>query len=242
MPQRLPWLVAGDPFPPPDSALDNPPGLVAAGADLTPDLLRAAYRLGIFPWYQPPDPVLWWSPDPRCVIAPDQFRPSKTLRQAMRRGGFRFSTDRCFDAVIGACAEPRSYADETWITPDIRAAYGALHRSGEAHSIEVWQEDALVGGLYGVSVGNLFCGESMFSRCSNASKLAFWALMCLCQAWRQPWVDCQLVNDHLLSLGAGPMPRNRWLAELETLAVQPAPDWRQAEDLLAAAGFASIDP
>lgn len=237
MTAALPWLDADTGFPDPEQALVNPPGLLAVGGDLSPERLLQAYRRGIFPWYSEGDPILWWSPDPRCVISPATFQPSRSLRQQLRRGGWRFSVNHDFARVISACAEPRAYTDSTWISPEIRAGYQALHTLGHAHAIEVWRHDELVGGLYGLAVGRMFCGESMFSRATDASKLAFWALMALCRHWHLPWVDCQLENSHLLSLGAGTMPRRLYLNQLRQLVAQPGPDWREAEAVLASEGF-----
>ena len=233
----LTWLEPNSPFPPASKALAEPAGLLAAGADLSIPRLRAAYTQGIFPWFSQDEPPLWWSPDPRCVIVPDDFRPSRSLRQRLRQGGWRFSVDRAFDRVIAACAEPRPYTDSTWISPDIQAGYRALHALGHAHSIEVWRDGALVGGLYGVAVGQMFCGESMFSRCNDASKLAFWALMRLAVRWQWPVLDCQLPNPHLLSLGATTIPRTRYLSFVTRLVEQPAPQWNHAEALLREEGF-----
>ena len=233
----LPWLDAETGFPDPERALVSPPGLLALGGDLSPQRLRQAYHQGIFPWFGEDDPILWWSPDPRCVIMPDQFRPSRSLRQQLRRGGWRLSVDRAFARVIRACAEPRAYADGTWISTDIISGYCGLHDQGDAHAIEVWQDNELVGGLYGVSVGRIFCGESMFSLRTDASKLAFWALMRLGTRWRLPLIDCQLENSHLVSLGAGLVSRHDYLSCLAGARDLPAPDWTQAEDLLAGEGF-----
>lgn len=237
MTRYLPWLEDDTPFPDPAEAFTDPPGLLAAGGGLSTDRLRSAYRRGIFPWCSADDPLLWWSPDPRCVIAPADFRATRSLRQAARRPGITLSADRAFTAVMAGCAAPRPYADDTWISPDIQAAYQALHASGDAHSLEVWQDGGLVGGLYGVQVGNVFCGESMFSTQRDASKLAFWALMQLGRHWGQRWVDCQLVNDHLLSLGAVTLRRADWLEHLDQEVAAPAPDWRLAERVLATQGF-----
>lgn len=239
LPLPLPWLDAGADtgFPDPERALTAPPGLLALGGDLSPARLRLAYQRGIFPWFGEDDPILWWSPDPRCVIAPDRFQPSRSLRQQLRRGGWRITTDQAFAEVIRACAAPRAYADSTWISADIIAGYTALHALGEAHSVEVWHDDELAGGLYGVGVGRLFCGESMFSRRTDASKLAFWALMRLGAAWRLPLIDCQLENSHLLSLGAVMVSRRDYLGCLAAVRDLPAPDWREAADLLRAEGF-----
>ncbi len=234
----LPWLDAETGFPDPERALANPPGLLALGGDLSPQRLQQAYRHGIFPWFSEDDPILWWSPDPRCVIAPASFQPSRSLRRTLRQGGWSFTVDRAFADVISACAEPRPYADSTWISPEIMAGYTALHELGQAHSIEVWHDDELVGGLYGISVGRMFCGESMFSRRSDASKLAFWALMSLATSWHLPLVDCQLENSHLVSLGASLISRHDYLTCLAMARDLPAPDWHTAETRLAAAGFA----
>lgn len=239
MTAALPWLDADTVFPDPGQALANPPGLLAVGADLSPQRLLQAYRNGIFPWFSAGDPILWWSPDPRCVIVPDSFQPSRSLRQRLRQDGWRFSVDRAFADVIAACASPRAYADGTWISPDIQTGYIALHALGHAHSIEVWRNDELVGGLYGVAVGRMFCGESMFSRCTDASKLAFWALMQLGRHWQLPLIDCQLENSHLLSLGAGAISRHDYLQLLTQVRDQPAPDWLEAEAVLDHTGFIS---
>lgn len=233
----LPWLDAETGFPDPERALVSPPGLLALGGDLSPQRLRQAYHQGIFPWFSEGDPILWWSPDPRCVIAPPSFSPSRSLRRSLRQGSWRLSTDRCFEQVMRACAAPRPYADSTWISEDIIAGYCSLHTLGQAHSIEVWHDDELAGGLYGVSVGRIFCGESMFSRRNDASKIAFWALMSLGSAWRLPLIDCQLENSHLASLGAGPVSRRDYLACLRSVRDQPSPDWCHAGLHLQAAGF-----
>lgn len=233
----LPWLTGDLRFPDPALALQDPPGLLAAGGDLSPDRLRAAYRNGIFPWSMPHAPLLWWSPDPRCVFRPAQFEPPRSLRKCLRQSSWALSVDRAFGPVVAGCAAPRRDSDDTWITPDMVAAYQRLFALGDAHAIEVWQDQALVGGLYGVSVGRLFCAESMFSRVSNASKLALWALMTLARQWQLPLVDTQLDNPHLLSLGAERLPRRHYLITLAAVRDLPAPPWRQAEAQLAGAGF-----
>lgn len=238
----LPWLSGDDPFPAPEQALDYPDGLLAAGGEASVARLQMAYRAGIFPWSSAGEPLLWWSPDPRCVIDPASFRPSKSLIKTRRASAWRFSCNQAFTQVIAACAAPRAYADETWITADIQAGYQHLHRCGWAQSIEVWYDDVLVGGLYGVTVGGVFCGESMFSRRRDASKLAFWALMSLCHAWRVEWVDCQLENEHLLSLGATLMTRSDYLKILAKQPDTPALPWSQAPILLATAGFTVREP
>jgi len=211
------WLSARDApenFPPVERALENPPGLLAAGGDLSPARLIAAYRRGIFPWYSPGQPVLWWSPDPREVLPIDALHVSRSLGRALRRGGFTTSVDADFAAVIDACAAPRAASPGTWITPEMRAAYLRLHALGSAHSIEVRRGAELVGGVYGVAVGRVFSGESMFSRVSDASKVALVALTAWCRAQGHELIDCQLPSAHLRSLGSRPMQRAEFLAYL----------------------------
>lgn len=199
-------------FPALDQASDD--GLLAVGGDLSPERLRCAYSLGVFPWFEQGQPILWWSPDPRCLLYPDQFKTSRSMRKAIRRACFSISYDRAFEAVIEACAAPRDEPGGTWITPDMRRAYCRLHELGCAHSVEVWQNDKLVGGLYGVSLGRVFYGESMFSRVSNASKFA---LKSLCEKLVMKdyhLIDCQLESAHLLSLGAQIVARARFIQEM----------------------------
>jgi leucyl/phenylalanyl-tRNA--protein transferase len=212
------WLSARDApesFPPVEQALDNPPGLLAAGGDLSPARLIAAYRRGIFPWYSPGQPVLWWSPDPREVLPVDALHVSRSLARALRRRGFVTSVDTDFAAVIDACAAPRAASPGTWITPEMRAAYLCLHALGSAHSIEVRRGAELVGGVYGVAVGRVFSGESMFSRVSDASKVALVALADWCRARGHVLIDCQLPSAHLRSLGSRPMQRAEFLVYLD---------------------------
>lgn len=235
---QLRWLDQSHRFPAPESALRHPEGLLAAGGDLAPARLLAAYREGIFPWYSDDDPILWWSPDPRCVFYPERFSPSRSLRKSLRNTPWRLSANRVFARVMACCAAPRPYADDTWINPEIIAAYSALHDQDHAHSIEVWHDGELVGGLYGVAVGGLFCGESMFSRRTDASKIAFWALMCVAREAGWPVVDAQFENPHLLSLGAEMVPRAHYLQHLKAVRDQPEQDWSTVEDTLATAGFA----
>lgn len=239
---QLPWLDQHLVFPPPAQALRDPDGLLAAGGDLSPRRLLAAYRNGIFPWFSEADPILWWSPDPRCVFYPDHFQPSRSLRKSLRTMPWRISVDHAFAKVMTSCAAPRTYADDTWISPDIIAGYCALHEQGHAHSIEVWHDDALVGGLYGVSVGGLFCGESMFSVKTDASKIAFWALMCIARDAGWPVVDAQFENPHLMSLGAEMVPRTVYLAHLEQARDLPGYDWANAGAALQRGGFALLEP
>ncbi|MEO8464450.1 MAG: leucyl/phenylalanyl-tRNA--protein transferase [Gammaproteobacteria bacterium] len=198
-------------FPPPDEALTEPNGLLAAGGDLEPERLLAAYRRGIFPWYDEAQPILWWSPDPRAVLWPDALRVSRSLRRSVRNGGFEFRVDSAFEDVVAACAAPRSYADGTWITPDMAAAYGRLHHLGWAHSFETWRDGVLVGGLYGVALGRVFFGESMFTRITDASKVALvHGVEFLC-ARQFALIDCQVASAHTVSLGATNIARPEFL-------------------------------
>jgi leucyl/phenylalanyl-tRNA---protein transferase len=212
----LTWLAPDSySFPNPADALDDPDGLLAAGGDLTPERILCAYRLGIFPWFNPGDPILWWSPNPRTVIFPHQLHISKSLRKSLRQAIYKITFDRAFPQVMRACAAPRSYADGTWINEDIIAGYSELHQRGYAHSVEVWRDDELVGGLYGMALGKVFFGESMFSRADNASKIGFAHLVQLLTSWDFQLIDCQVANDHLFSLGAVEIPR----AEFQQLLV-----------------------
>jgi len=211
------WLAPGDPpdrFPPVGRALADPPGLLAAGGDLSCERLVAAYRRGIFPWYSPGQPVLWWSPDPREVLIPQEFHCSRSLARALRTRGFEYHVDRDFDAVIAACAAPRASSPGTWITAEMRAAYLELHRRGIAHSSEIWRAGQLVGGVYGVRLGRLFFGESMFSRERDASKAALAGLVRQCLADGTELIDCQMATAHLRSLGSRPLPRGEFLERL----------------------------
>jgi leucyl/phenylalanyl-tRNA---protein transferase len=200
---RIPWL---DPkstvFPNPNNARKEPNGLLAAGGDLSPERILAAYRLGIFPWFNPGDPILWWSPNPRTVIRPAEVHISKSLRKTLRQATYTVTFDRAFGEVMRACAEPRSYSDGTWISEQIIQGYSALHQQGHAHSVEVWLDKELVGGLYGLALGKVFFGESMFSRTDNTSKIAFAYLARQLQLWDFRLIDCQVANPHLFSLGA----------------------------------------
>lgn len=231
---RLVWLPVDDdrvPFPHPDTALDDPDGLLAVGGSLTARRLMAAYRAGIFPWYTQGQPVLWWSPNPRAVLFPDRIKVSRSLRKTLRRGRFRVTMDRAFQQVIRACAAARGEREGTWITPAMAAAYTHLHVSGHAHSVEVWQDDQLVGGLYGVALGRAFFGESMFSRVSDASKVALVHLAGQLCRWGYGLIDCQVESAHLASLGAESIPRRDFLGLLDALcdlSEQPAP-WRMDE-------------
>ena len=225
--KTITWLSPKDApewFPPPEQALDDPAGLLAAGGDLSPARLLAAYRRGIFPWYSPGQPVLWWSPDPRAVLFPEEFRLSRSLAKTVRNGGFSVVTDEDFAAVIDACAAPRAQSIGTWITPEMRDAYLELHRRGHAHSIEARLGGELVGGLYGVRLGGVFFGESMFSRARDASKVALAHLVAVCRRNSIAVIDCQLASRHLASLGARSIPRPQFQALLkEWVALDPTP-------------------
>jgi leucyl/phenylalanyl-tRNA--protein transferase len=203
-------------FPPATQAL--PDGLLAIGGDLRQERLLLAYRSGIFPWYNEGDPILWWSPDPRFVLYPEKLRVSRSMRQLMKKDVFEYRSDTAFEAVIRACASlPRSGAAGTWINEDMIAAYLRLHELGYAHSAEVWQDGALAGGLYGVRLGGIFFGESMFSKVSNASKLALIRLVGALQQEGVRLIDCQMHTAHLESLGAEAIPRSRFLHSLKEL-------------------------
>ena len=222
----LHWIRKDDPadmFPLPEQALAEPDGLLAAGGDLSTDRLLHAYRRGIFPWYEEGQPVLWWSPDPRCVIPTDKLHISRRTRRALANSGFVIEFNQRFDATVSACAEPRAGQSGTWITADMRRAYRALHDHGWAHSIEIVQHDRLVGGMYGLAIGRCFFGESMFSRAANASKAA---LLACCQITRKSGftlLDCQVVSPHLLTLGAELMPRRRFVESVQSGTTPPTP-------------------
>lgn len=218
--------LALDRFPEPGKALADPNGLLAFGGDLSPQRLLAAYRRGIFPWYSEGDPLLWWSPDPRCVFASNAIHVSHSLHKALRNCTWQWSMNRAFEAVMHACAAPRSGQDGTWITADMVTAYTNLHLLGHAHSLEIWDDEMLVGGIYGVAIGRTFSAESMFSRRTNASKAALLALARVLQARDFPMIDAQVPNPHLLSMGARTITRSRYLRMLAQLATSPAPrDW-----------------
>lgn len=211
--KALTWLSARDApehFPPLEQALDEPAGLLAAGGDLCAARLLAAYRLSIFPWYSPGQPVLWWAPDPREVLFPEEFRVSRSLVKAQRNRGYRSSIDQDFSAVIAGCAAPRAAGAGTWITAEMQEAYADLHARGYAHSIETYRGGELVGGLYGVRMGAVFFGESMFSRERDASKIAMAHLVRACRANGIVVIDCQLPSRHLKSLGSRGIPRTEF--------------------------------
>ena len=210
-------------FPPASQALAEPDGLLAIGGDLSPPRLLDAYRHGIFPWYSEGQPLLWWSPDPRMLFRSDGVHLSRRFRRTLRALPWSVRADTCFEAVVHACALPRDDQPGTWITAAMQAAYGELHRLGHAHSIEVFDGTALVGGLYGVAVGHMFFAESMFSASSGGSKVALAALALRLREWDWPLFDAQLENPHLRSLGAEAWPRSRFLAEVARLVALPDP-------------------
>lgn len=217
----IPWLRAFDPFPPVDQALAEPNGLLAAGADLSPQRLLDAYRRGIFPWFNAGEPILWWSPDPRMVLFPNEFVPSRSLRKRLRRGDYEIRVDSAFTEVMKACAAPRPGQRGTWITPSMLEAYTRLYRLGYAHSVETWIAGELVGGLYGVAIGRVFFGESMFYRVPDASKIAFAHLVAQLRAWGYGLIDCQVSTRHLASLGAREIPRKEFISRLDELTALP---------------------
>ena len=229
----IPFLDSGDPFPPVDLALRDPNGLLAAGADLSPARLLDAYAQGIFPWSGEDDPLLWWSPDPRMVLHVGELRVSRSLRRTVRSGRMRLTADTAFPDVMAGCAEPGPGREGTWITPEMTGAYGRLFDLGYAHSVEAWVDDRLVGGLYGVALGRMFFGESMFSRQSDASKVALAHLVRQLVTWGFPVVDCQMSTSHLASLGAREVPRAAFLRQVRQLVCEPAvpSPWRFDEDL-----------
>lgn len=227
---RLRAIATDDPpdcFPDPAEALAEPNGLLAFGGDLAPERLLSAYQRGIFPWFSPGDPVLWWSPDPRAVLLPGDLHVSRRLRRILRSGRFLTSVDQAFDEVIARCAETRRETG-TWLGPAMVEAYRELHRRDVAHSIEVWVGEALVGGLYGVQIGGAFFGESMFSLRPDASKTALVRMMALAGDLGISLVDCQVPNDHLLRMGIRLMPRREFLDALRVAVLARCPQIRAA--------------
>lgn len=210
------------PFPPLNTALAEPNGLLAVGGCLSVTRLLNAYRHGIFPWYNANEPILWWSPNPRLVLFPEHLQISRSLRKTLRKNTFTVTFDTAFDKVIANCAESRQHREGTWITQDIMRAYRELHRLGFAHSAETWREGKLVGGLYGVAIGRVFFGESMFHSETDASKTAFATLVRHLQNWHFELIDCQVYTHHLASLGAELIGRNDFMRLLDRYCMQPA--------------------
>ena len=218
----------------PNPAIVDPDGIgiVAMGGDLAPETLISAYAQGLFPWFNEDEPIAWWCPEPRCVMLPADYLPSKSLRRQAKKERWQLTLNQAFDDVIHACSLPRSEGllegEHTWIHDEMIHAYTELHEQGFAHSIEVWDGDRqLIGGLYGLKIGNIYFGESMFHRSSNASKLAFWGLMRLCDQSDVALVDCQLPNEHLLSLGATTLSRADFLVQLDTLIGEQSVKWQK---------------
>lgn len=229
----IPWLSPfNTDFPDIEQALKDPNGLLAAGGDLSPARLIQAYRHGIFPWYSEEEPILWWSPNPRCVLLPEALHISRSMQKHLRKAGWQLSFDEAFSDVIALCAQTRQHSG-TWISPDIEAAYQQLHQQGIAHSVEVWDaNDRLIGGLYGLGIGQLFFGESMFSLTTNASKAAFIGLTLQLQRWGFPLIDCQVYNPHLATLGASEIPRAEFREYIKLYIDSPShPAWVFDDDL-----------
>ena len=232
------WLDDNQPelFPDVSLALREPDGLLAVGGDLSVQRLLAAYRQGIFPWYSEDQPVLWWSPDPRLVLTPEQLIISRSLRKTIRKDQFTVTFDKAFTNVIHECSAPRNYTDDTWITDDMKQAYIKLHEAGHAHSVECWRDDKLVGGLYGIAIGKVFFGESMFSRVTDASKVAFAFLVKHLQHWQYKLIDCQVYSEHLASLGATNISRVKFISSINKLCDETTShNWQtilSAEDIL----------
>jgi leucyl/phenylalanyl-tRNA--protein transferase len=223
----LAWLGRDDAFPPVERALKEPNGLLAAGGDLSMERLLSAYRSGIFPWFSAAEPILWWSPDPRLVLFCDELKVSRSLGKSLRNRGYAVRVDSAFSRVLKQCAGPRKGAPGTWLGPEMQAAYLALHRAGYAHSFETWRGDDLVGGLYGVALGRMFFGESMFSHATDASKVALVELVRELGRRAFPLIDCQVRTPLLASLGAREIPRRSFLRHVAALVnyAQPCGKW-----------------
>ena len=242
----------------PEPAIVDPEGMgiVAIGGDLAPETLISAYAQGLFPWFNDDEPIAWWCPEPRCVMQPTNYQPSKSLRKQANRSRWQLTLNQAFDEVIHACSLPRSNGvnddlnesqpegEHTWIHDEMIEAYSELHAQGFAHSIEVWDDKgALVGGLYGLKIGGIYFGESMFHIASNASKLAFWGLMRLCEQSNVNLVDCQLPNDHLMSLGAITLSRTEFLTQLDILISNSSDNWhKNSHKPLAVSLLGSLQP
>ncbi|OGT00407.1 MAG: leucyl/phenylalanyl-tRNA--protein transferase [Gallionellales bacterium RIFCSPLOWO2_12_FULL_59_22] len=233
----IPWLTGDTPFPPIGRALRSPDGLLAAGGDLCAPRLMEAYRHGIFPWFNPGEPILWWSPDPRMVLIPGEFKISRSFAKVLRNSAYEVRCDTAFEQVMRGCAAPRPSHKPvgqggTWIHEDMIAAYCELHRTGHAHSVETWMGGNLVGGLYGVGIGRMFYGESMFSHAVNASKIALAHLSRQLERWQFGMIDCQMNTPHLASLGAREIPRREFVARLQELInCKPVACWQFDADL-----------
>ena len=230
------WIDPDSPdidFPDVELALSEPDGLLAIGGDLSVERLLLAYSRGIFPWFDPQQPILWWSPDPRLILHPGNLNISRSLKKTLRQGKFILTMDHCFSEVVQACAKSRPKQAGTWISAEMQAAYTDMHKAGYAHSVECWLDGELAGGLYGVAIGRIFFGESMFTRVTDASKVAFVALARQLERWHFPLIDCQVYTSHLESLGASLMPRQQFCALLqrECRPRDDIPDWSLDTDL-----------
>lgn len=224
-PVRLHWLDPRDPnqpFPPPQRAMRDPNGLLAIGGDLSVNRLLRAYSAGIFPWYNPSEPILWWCPDPRAVLEPNAFHASHSLEKRVRKADYAVTLDRAFPEVLDGCTTSRRGSQGTWLGPDMKRAYRELFAAGHAHSVEVWRGGKLVGGLYGVALGRTFFGESMFSVETDSSKLALYWLSRQLAVWAFDQIDCQIASEHLRTLGAVEVPRDRFLARLRASQQHPS--------------------
>jgi len=230
----LTWLASTDTFPPVQRALRDPAGLLAAGADLSADRLIMAYSQGIFPWYSPGEPILWWSPDPRMVLFPQELIVQRSLAKVLRKRQYEIRVDTVFAEVIAGCSKPRAGQGGTWISAEMIAAYMRLHQMGVAHSIETWIDGRLAGGLYGIALGRAFYGESMFTLVPDASKIAFVHLVRQLQCWGFGVIDCQMNTAHLARFGAREIPRTEFIAQLNNLINLPAvlTPWRFDHDLI----------
>ena len=232
MSRRTPAVLGPDPvFPPVEDALREPDGLLAIGGDLSATRLLSAYAQGIFPWYNPDEPILWWCPDPRAILLPSAFHVSRSLARRLRKDDYAVTLNRAFPAVLEACSAPRARGRGTWLGPDMKQAYQDLHERGHAQSIEVWQRGQLAGGLYGVSLGRAFYGESMFSRADDGSKIAMYWLCRQLREWDFELMDCQISSPHLATLGAVELPREEFLGRLRGAVAQPGPTGRWRFDI-----------
>lgn len=229
----IPWLHPGDRLPPVAKALREPNGLLAAGGNLSARQLIEAYRQGIFPWFNPGEPILWWSPDPRMVLFPAELKVSRSLRKVLKKRDYEVRVDTSFARVMRNCAAPRNGQPGTWLSEEMISAYTRLHEMGLAHSVETWREGELIGGLYGIALGKMFYGESMFSRATDASKIAFVHLVRQLERWKFGMIDCQMKTAHLASLGAREIPRNEFVQRLGLLIELPLEPgrWQFDDDL-----------
>ena len=221
------WINDSDAFPPVSRAMRSPNGLLAAGGNLSASRLLDAYRQGIFPWFNPGEPIMWWSPDQRMILIPGEFKASRSLTKILRNNTFEVRLDTAFEQVMRACAASRDEQQGTWISEEMIEAYSKLHQLGYAHSVEVWASGKMVGGLYGVSIGRMFYGESMFSRVSNTSKIALAYLARQLEYWQFGMIDCQVHTPHLATLGAREIPRSEFIARIQKLVhCEPILDWK----------------